>query len=220
MDLMAYLRDHARRRLLPPDHRKYLEGLRDGGFEPRVLYDIGSNELHWAREALEIWPDALILLFDANEVTRFLYGGWPHHISVLGRNDGEVVRFFHNDWNCTGSSMYRQVGVNAHLYSDDTYMLRRTRTLDSVVSERGWPTPDLVKIDVQGGELDVLAGGRASVAAAKHLIVELQHVEFNLGAPKVDVSLPAIEAMGWRCVAPLFSNNSMDGDYGFVRDIS
>lgn len=93
------------------------------------------------------------------------------------------------------------------------------RTLDSVAAERGFPPPDLVKIDVQGSERDVLSGARRTLAAAPcaRLIVEMQHVRYNEGAPMVTETLSFIESLGYRCVAPLFCNNGPDGDYGFER---
>jgi len=52
---------------------------------------------------------------------------------------------------------------------------------------------------------------------AKRLIVELQHVEYNVGALKANESLPIIESLGWKCDAPLFQKNGPDGDYSFVK---
>jgi hypothetical protein len=82
---------------------------------------------------------------------------------------------------------------------------------------REFPLPDLVKIDVQGSEQDVIQGGIKTLANANHLIVEMQKVEYNKGAPLVSETLPWIESRGWKCVAPLFADNGADGDYGFVR---
>jgi len=52
--------------VIPEDHIKYLKSLKANGFEPRVIYDIGSCILHWSKEARKIWPDAKIIAFDAN----------------------------------------------------------------------------------------------------------------------------------------------------------
>ncbi len=52
---------------------------------------------------------------------------------------------------------------------------------------------------------------------ARHVIVELQHEQYNLGAMLADKSLPLIETLlEKRCVAPLFCDNGPDGDYGFA----
>ena len=74
-----------------------------------------------------------------------------------------------------------------------------------------------MKIDVQGGERDVMVGGAATLASARRLIVEMQHEVCNDGAPVAADTLPWIESQGWYCDAALFSSNGGDGDYGFVR---
>lgn len=139
-------------------------------------------------------------------------------MGVLSNRDDGVVRFFQNDFNCGGNSYYRELGFdNGANYPADTFIYKQTMTLDTVVARRNFPLPDLVKIDVQGSEVDIIKGGQSCISHARHLIVELQNVNYNEGAPTVDVSLPFIESLGWKCVAPLFSNNGPDGDYGFIR---
>lgn len=73
------------------------------------------------------------------------------------------------------------------------------------------------KIDVQGAELDIIKGGLSTIKNAKHMIVEMQHTDYNAGAPKVDVTLPFIESLGFKCVARRFAAAEVDADYGFVR---
>lgn len=71
---------------------------------------------------------------------------------------------------------------------------------------------------IQGAERDILSGARGLVLPhAEHLIVEMQHDEYNQGAPRVDETLPWIESLGFQCTAPMFSRSSVDGDYGFHR---
>ena len=80
-----------------------------------------------------------------------------------------------------------------------------------------YPLPDLVKIDVQGCEKDVIMGGINSIKNANELIVELQHIQYNENAPLANETIPFIENIGFKCVAPLFCNNGPDGDYGFTK---
>jgi len=47
----------------------------------------------------------------------------------------------------------------------------------------------------------------------------LQKVEYNKGAILIDQSIPIIESMGFELVTPLFSDNHVDGDYHFKRNI-
>ncbi|MGH8011178.1 MAG: FkbM family methyltransferase, partial [Candidatus Binataceae bacterium] len=48
------------------------------------------------------------------------------------------------------------------------------RKLDSVVESARLPPPDVIKIDVEGAEVDVLAGARLTIAASRPIfLIEL-----------------------------------------------
>jgi hypothetical protein len=61
-----------------------------------------------------------------------------------------------------------------------------------------------------------------TLKSVKHLIVELQHVEYNIGARLVDESIPFIKSLGFELVPNesgnlYFCGNGPDADYHFVR---
>jgi FkbM family methyltransferase len=216
--LQAHLRRLAAGPGLPDRHLRYLQWLKAGGFEPRVVYDIGASVLHWTSRAREVWPDAEFILFDAFEPAEFLYEGHRRFMGVLSDVDGREVNFYQNNRSPAGNSYYREVGYkHADVFPVGSHTVRVARSLDAVVAECGFPLPDLVKIDVQGAERDVISGGGRVLAGAKRMIVEIQHEVYNDGAPLVGETKPWIEAQGWRCDAAAFSRNVADADYGFVR---
>lgn len=203
-------------RPIPPAHVAYLRRLRREGWRPRVIYDIGACVLSWTRVAREVWPDATFVLFDAYAPAAFLYDGYLHHVGVLSDEDGREVRFYESDEFPSGNSYYREAGPRP-VFPEDAGRARVARTLDAVVRERGFPRPDLVKIDVQGAERDVIAGGLDTLRHASQWIVEMQHIRYNAGAPLAPETLRFIEGLGYRCAAPRFCDNGPDADYGFVR---
>ena len=79
---------------IPLPHIAYLKKLKDSGFEPKVIYDIGANVLHWTNEAKKLWPEAEYILFDAYEAAECLYDNYKHHIGVLSNEDGLEVKFY------------------------------------------------------------------------------------------------------------------------------
>ena len=217
MDIELYnkqLAEFSKLQLLPINHIEYLLKLKNMGFEPKVIYDIGSNVLHWTSIAKIIWPNAVIILFEAYPLLEILYGDYNYHIGCLSDTDNKVVKFYHNECNPGGNSYYKE---NSEYFTDNKYIEMKTSTLDGVVKQKKFPLPDLVKIDVQGAEIDILHGGINTIGNAQRLILELQTVEYNKGAKLVNESLPIIESMGWKCEDPLFCNNGPDGDYGFVK---
>lgn len=204
-------------RMLPTDHVNFLWKLRqEFGFEPKVVYDIGCCVLHWTNEAKRVWPNAEYALFDAFAPAAFLYQCYKHaHVGVLSDEDGKVVKFFQNNTSPGGNSYYREVG---DFFPADRFVELTCATLDTVAASRGFPAPDLVKIDVQGCELDILRGALRTLQSAQYLIVEMQDTNYNDGAPKVDVTMPFIESLGWTCIARKFSDNGPDADYCFKRN--
>ena len=219
-EIRNHLADLSVRHHLPITHVNYLKKLKDSGFEPKVIYDVGCCVLHWTKAAKLLWPDAAYYLFDAFEPAEFLYEGYNYHVGVLSDEDGKVVRWHQNDVEPGGNSYYREIGcgpLSTRLFPEDGFVEKTTRTLDSVAQERGFPKPDLVKMDVQGSESDIIKGAKDTLSTTRHLIVEMQHVEYNLGAPRVHETLPFIESLGFKCVAPRFSQQEADADYGFTK---
>ena len=201
---------------LPANHFNYLKKLKDSGFEPNVIYDIGSCVLHWTKKAKELWPNAKYILFDAFREAEFLYSGYDYHMGVLCDKDNRELHFYKNVDYPGGNSYYREIGCrNGYFFPEHKYCVEIGMTLDTIVKSRGFPLPDLVKIDVQGAEKDIISGGLTSLSNATHLICEMQHTNYNDGAPKVSETKPYIESQGWECVAPMLQNNGPDADYGF-----
>lgn len=206
---------------IPHGMREYLESLRDGGFRPRVVYDIGSAVMHFADMAASVWPDARIVMFDAMDEVAPHYAkhDYDYHIGVLTDRDGRDLTYYQSYTHPCGSSYYREVGSSeSHIFFKEEDGIPKTgMTLASVVRQRGFPLPDLIKIDVQGAEADIIRGAEDVVRHATHLIVEMQHTDYNLGAPKVSTTLPYIESLGFRCAVPRFTSSPVDADYAFVR---
>lgn len=206
--------------LLPQNHLIYLQKLKQSGFEPKVIYDIGSCVLHWTNIVKHLWPNAKIILFDAMDEVEFLYKNYDYYIGVLSDTDNKSVKFYQNSTHPCGNSYYREIGMNlSHIYfPENNYVEKITKKLDTIVSERSFPLPDFVKIDVQGAEVDIIKGGINTLKHASRMIVELQHLEYNKGALLNIHSLPLIEQLlGIECIDPLFQNNGYDGDYGFIN---
>jgi FkbM family methyltransferase len=56
-------------------------------------------------------------------------------------------------------------------------------TIDSLLDERAIDMPDLVKLDVQGFELEVLRGGRRLFGAVEAFVLETSFYRFHTGMP-------------------------------------
>jgi hypothetical protein len=101
---------------------------------------------------------------------------------------------------------------------DDTHkIIKFSKKLDTIVKERNFPKPDLIKMDVQGAELDIIKGATETLSTCNDLILELQKVEYNVGAPLRHDVIDYLKGIGFELVAGPFSDNGVDGDYHFRR---
>ena len=216
------LRDLSKQDLLPKAHKDYLRAMKDvADIEPKVIYDIGASVLHWTHAAQEVWPDAKYVVFEALSQCEFLYSeeGLAHYIGVLSSPDAfnKEVGFMWNGDHPGGSSYYKENQI--YNGRPDLYkaQIMPTVTLDWVVKTYNIDLPDLIKMDIQGAELDVLKGATETLKSCEHLILELQKVEYNIGAPLEDEVIDYCESIGFILVTPEFSDNGPDHDSHFAR---
>lgn len=217
------LMELSNQRLLPTVHVEYLHKLKSNGFNPRVIYDIGACVLHWTREAVGVWNDAQYFVFEAMPESAEIFEHFkvPYHIGLLSDQDGKEITFYQNTTHPGGNSYYKEnpeVNKNAEAYFNESHARTMTSiTLDTIVSNRKLPLPDLIKMDVQGAELDVLKGAQQTLKHCTDLILELQRVEYNKGAPLREAVMEYLKSIGFDLVHGPFSDNGYDGDYHFRR---
>lgn len=182
-------------------HKNALARLKSLGVAPRVIYDIGAYRGGWARAAAEVFPDARFVLFEANadHAAELAASGHRHVIAALGAEDGGA-RAFHvpRAGDATGASLYVE---NTSHYAATNLQVREVATarLDTLVTRERLAAPELIKIDVQGAELDVLAGAGATLAAASALIIEVSLVDYNRRAPLMADVIAAVDRAGFKC---------------------
>ena len=210
---------------IPQGHIDYLKTIQ---YTPSVVYDIGAAVLHWTRESKKNWPNARYINFEAVEQVEEFYKEMnaEYAIGVFSDENNKEITFYNNPVYLGGNSYYKEnekySPAAKDIYSKEFEELRYTLTIDSTVEMFNFPPPDFVKIDVQGAELDILNGMTNTLKTVKHLIVELQHVEYNLGAKQANESIPFIESLGFELVPTgteykFFYSNGADADYHFVR---
>jgi FkbM family methyltransferase len=203
--------------LLPIPHVDYLKSL---DIKPKVIYDIGACVLHWTKAAKKIWTESQIISFDAVEEMGVFYKeqGVTGIICLLGKEDRKIVDFYNSVEHPGGNTVYEE----NEFYSPNSrgmYMKERkvSFTLDTIVKDLKLPLPELIKMDVQGSEMDILIGAQETLKTCNDLILELQKVNYNQGAPMKDEVIEYITSLGFRLVCAEFSDNGPDGDYHFSR---
>jgi FkbM family methyltransferase len=221
-----HLKNISKQRPINQTHQDYLFKLRDEfGFTPNIIYDVGACVLHWTTIAKEVWPNSQYFLLEAMEESEEIFQetNYPYHIGVFSDLDNKDITFYKNVTFPGGNSYYMENPQHSSMATvlfdnPSNQFVRKTITLDTMRRMKNFPYPDLLKIDVQGCEIDILKGATDILKNVKHLIVELQHIEYNIGAQMCDDSIPIIESMGFELITPKFSLSShADADYHFKR---
>ena len=150
----------------------------------------------------------------------------PYRIAMLGAENLDKMTYYATkDKYNTGNSIYKEQTV----YFDEGNVEKRERplyTLDTVLSEF---KPDakfnFIKLDVQGAELDVLKGSPGTLANAEFVLLEIQTLEYNQGAPLFSTVIQQMWNYGFQVydvfeLHYLFSGHFNEMDLLFVKNTS
>jgi FkbM family methyltransferase len=208
----ARLRELASRDDQPKDHVEYLKQM---NIQPKVIYDIGACVMHWTKEASKIWPESKIIMFDGMNHAEFLYkeSGLDYYCDGPVGDFTRWVKYYENPMDPAGNSVFKE---DTQFFTEEHAVDKKMRSLDDIIEEKGWPKPDLVKIDVQGAELLILVGAEKTLSECQDIIIEMQHQEYNLGAPQKDVVTMWLDEIGFELVSQIHIGN-VDSDYHFRR---
>lgn len=154
-------------------------------FNPQVVIDVGAARGTF--ELYETFPDAKHLLIEPlGENKPFLekivlsLKDARYVIAAATKKSGLITLNVHPDYD--GSSIYREdedSNVNGVPRSVRAVML------DDLCREHGLQGPCLIKIDVQGAELDVLEGATETMKSAEYIILEATLFKFFNGGPQL-----------------------------------
>jgi FkbM family methyltransferase len=154
--------------------------------KPKTLIDIGAHVGNFSKEMYYEVPECEIMMVEANKncepALRLL--GKPYDIIALSDKEGTAELYIEKiNPIATGASLYKE---NTEWYSEGAYetVQVKTATLDSRAYFDTRPI-DLIKIDVQGSELDILKGGPETMKRTSYALIELSLAEYNLGAPLI-----------------------------------
>jgi FkbM family methyltransferase len=160
----------------------FLEDIRARGFMPRGIIDVGANRGDWTRLALSIFPGASVIMIEPQEEMQPYLSQLCRSVAVChyvkagaGREAAELIQTIWPD--LAGSSFLPEVD-NSKLQSGKQ---RKTQvvTIDQLLSET-YPefVPDLVKLDIQGFELEALSGAQTTFGRTEVFVLETSLFRF------------------------------------------
>ena len=195
-------RTAVRRGVLPTlEHQELLAAL-----GPSLVVDVGANRGQFSLDVRRALPDARVVAFEPLTPEADLYeqvfASTPTHVLhrvALSSAPGSTT--FHVSAARDSSSLLpigdRQSAVFPGTEEVATQIVE-VRTLDDFADELASDGPALLKIDVQGAELEVVRGADATLGSFRWIYLEMSFVELYDGQPLADTMIDELRDRGFR----------------------
>jgi FkbM family methyltransferase len=173
--------------------KQMFRDIRDSGYTFDTIIDVGAYEGEWSQNIYHIFPDANYIMIEPLEEKEPILNNVdvPNkeiYTSVLADTSGKVVDFHKNN---TGSSYYPE---NRQIEMDVT--TRETKRIDDLLSNKVFSNA-LLKMDVQGAEIDILKGAANIIDDISMIYLECSLIEFNEGAPLCEEVINELRRLGY-----------------------
>ncbi len=157
--------------------RKLLSALVDRGFRPSCVFDVGGSDGAWTRTVADLFPDATFELFEPLSDHVEEYRGpmaallasderFHLHRAAVGEEPGTCqINLFPNAVGSTTLTLAYQL--------DDVVIIPVDQlSIDDLVQNQNIPIPQLIKMDIQGGEMAALRGAAQTLPYVDALLLE------------------------------------------------
>ena len=177
------------------NQRKRLEYYKKVNIDFKKVLDIGAYEGEWTKMFKTLHPESDVLMIEANtDKESFLKDIGKYKIAVLGKEDNKEVDYYKClDGVPTGNGIYEE--LTEFKFSPEK---RTSTTLTTLLgSNDGY---DLIKMDVQGAEKDIIEGALPIIKNTKFLLLEMQTVQYNKGAPRLSEMIHYLHSIDFEFV--------------------
>lgn len=185
---------------------RLVQGLRLAGLDFATIVDVGANIGQFTAAAQATWPAARVLAFEplpnAAGALRRRRGVEVHQIA-LGDHDGTTV-FYPHAYSLSSSTLPVVAGVQDRAWARESQPIEvPMRRLDTVLDGQSLAGPVLLKLDVQGLEPAVLAGGPTTLKHVDALLVEVAFERSYQNQPLFPEVHRVLADAGWGDIQPL-----------------
>jgi FkbM family methyltransferase len=197
-----------------------LNNLKNLGFNPKNILDIGAYHGWWSQEASSVFSEANMTMVEPikyKELERLAVDRNFNLRSILLYQDVREVNWYEMQNN--GDSIFKEL---TYYFKDCAPSKKMTTTLDIEYSQKTIPPSELVKIDCQGAEISILKGGENIIKQSEIIILEMPFFgKYNKGAPSFAEYISYMDSIGFEpfdiAEYHRHENVILQVDFAFIR---
>jgi FkbM family methyltransferase len=153
------------------------------GFEPEGILDVGANMGTWTGEMMSMFPTSEYFMIEGNKLLLpyLEQTHIPYEISLVGNYTGKAKFYIQRGVPMsTGNSMFKE---NSIFYEDAIEVEVPISTLDEIIERRQVGPFQVLKLDIQGAEIDALLGASKTLESVEVIQTECSFMQYNEGSP-------------------------------------
>ena len=197
-----------------------LEDLKARGLDCTTILDVGANKTNWCRKAKKVYPAANFILIEPQvemeERLKNFCRESPGSVYILAGAGAQNGRLILTIDELFASSSLLPKPDNQLIESGEQREIEII-TIDDLISTSQIPLPELVKLDIQGFELEALKGGESLFGHTEVFILEVSLFPFT-NTPDTPVFFEVVQFMLERDYVvydfPGFLRRPLDGALG------
>ena len=164
--------------------------LRLNGFMPQAVIDVGAYRGEWASVCKRIFPESAILMIEPqgseNSFLKYFCKRYPecqYRNALVGAEEKEIAFSIEPS---KVRSRVSQAETEESIHRLEKTAVKSVVTLDSLIKETPFERAQLLKLDVQGYELEVLKGAKSLLNSTEVILMEITVApEFIPGGPLI-----------------------------------
>ena len=159
-------------------HAEVLTKLIKCGFNPTQVVDVGANMGDWTTGMQGIFRGAHFFMIegDSKHIPKLKQIMQPFEIALVAEIEKNVTFYAISTVRGTGNSLFEE-----NTDAPREKISRTAYTIDSILKKRGIASPQLLKLDIQGSELNALKGASETLKTVEVIVSEVSVMNYNQG---------------------------------------
>lgn len=153
-----------------------LEDLKERGLNCKSILDVGANKTSWSKMAKKIFPDAWVYLIEPQiEMLGYMesfckeFENSNYFLVAAGAKEGFLTLTIWDD--LEGSSLIPKPDENLKISGKQRQV--EIKVIDDLIESSKIKLPELIKLDIQGFELEALRGAKKTFGYTEVYILEV-----------------------------------------------